>query len=56
MVVKGIAAMNAPAARIGFYVLLSLIAVAAVAGGLTMSRRIGEIADAEHAAWGASAG
>ena len=48
--------MNLPAARIGIYLLLSVIAVAAVAGGLAISRRADAVADREHAAWGASAG
>jgi len=48
--------MNAPATRIGFYLLLSVLAVAAVAGGVALSHRSERLADARHACWGASAG
>ncbi|HYK53856.1 MAG TPA: hypothetical protein VEV38_10040 [Candidatus Eremiobacteraceae bacterium] len=50
--------MNLPAARIGLFVFLSVIAVAAVAGSvaLSRSRRPDPVEDALHACWGASAG
>jgi hypothetical protein len=48
--------MSLPVARVGVYLLLSVIAVAAVAGGLALSRRAGVAAEREHACWGASAG
>ena len=48
--------MSLPAARVGVYLLLSILAVAAVAGGLALSRRAGSIVELEHACWGASAG
>jgi hypothetical protein len=48
--------MSLPVARIGVYVLLSIFAVAAVAGGLALRRRTDPVADCELARWGASAG
>ena len=48
--------MNLPAARVGVYLLLSVLAVAAVAGGMALSRRANAITDCENACWGASAG
>lgn len=54
--------MNLSVARTGAYLLLSLLAVAAVAGGFALSRRANADADAaaaaerEQACWGASAG
>jgi hypothetical protein len=48
--------MMSPAARLGIYLLLSFVAAAAVAGGVALSRRGDAKRDAEHAAWGASAG
>ncbi len=48
--------MNLPIARLGFYLLLSVIAVAAVAGGLARVRGADEVAQRKHACWGASAG
>jgi len=48
--------MSLPVARVGVYLLLSVLAVAAVAGGLALTRKANAIADREHACWGASAG
>lgn len=48
--------MNVSAARLGFYVVLSVLAVAAIAGGVALSRRADALADCQHAAWGAAAG
>jgi hypothetical protein len=48
--------MNLPVARVGMYLLLSVLAVAAVAGGMALSRRASADVDREHACWGASAG
>jgi len=48
--------VNLPATRIGLFVFLSVIAVAAVAGGMALSRRPAPVEDALHAYWGASAG
>ena len=48
--------MNLPAVRVGVYLLLSVLAVAAVAGGVALSRRADALAEREHACWGASAG
>jgi len=48
--------MSLPVVRVGFYVLLSVLAVAAVAGGLALSRRTDPVSEREHACWGASAG
>lgn len=48
--------MSLPVARVSVYLLLSVLAVAAVAGGLALTRRAGEFAEREHACWGASAG
>jgi len=43
-------------ARIGFYLLLSAIAVAAVAGGVAASRRKTPVVDVGDSCWAASAG
>jgi len=52
--------VNLPAARIGFFVVLSVIAVAAVASGVVLSRKSdpseSALEDARLACWGASAG
>ena len=48
--------MNLPAARFGIYLLLSILAVAAIAGGLARKSRADAIAEAAHATWGAAAG
>ena len=48
--------MSLPVSRVGVYLLLSVIAVAAVAGGLALTRRAGAVAERELACWGASAG
>jgi len=48
--------VNLPAARIGLFVFLSVIAVAAVAGSMALSRRPDPVEDALHACWGASVG
>ena len=45
--------MSLPVARVGVYLLLSVLAVA---GGLVLTRKANTIADREHACWGASAG
>ena len=43
-------------AQLGFYVLLSAIAVAAVAGGVAASRRKEPLVDIGDSCWAASAG
>lgn len=48
--------MNLPALRVGIYLLLSVAAVAVLAGGVALSRRADLVHEREHAAWGASAG
>jgi hypothetical protein len=48
--------MNLHTVRVGVYLLLSVAAVVAVAGGVALSRRADMVHDREHAAWGASAG
>jgi len=49
--------MSLPVARVGVYLLLSVLAVAALAGGLALSRKTTDaVADCELARWGASAG
>ena len=49
--------MNLPVARVGVYLLLSFLAVAAVAGSMALTRRTNAaVLEREHAAWGASAG
>lgn len=45
-----------PVARVGVYLLLSVLAVAALAGGLALRRRPDPVAECELARWGASAG
>ena len=47
--------MNRSGARVGMYLFLSMLAVAAIAGGLALSKRARTDA-VEHACWGASAG
>jgi hypothetical protein len=48
--------MHLPAARVRLFLALSVLAVAAVAGGIALARRVDLVAELEHATWGAAAG